>query len=376
MSRNSVNKKKRRAGGDYQFWDTPEGARLSHHRLHGCRSDLPWGCGVASLEPSHLQSLRELCGKIREETVKFVAWGDGFYDKKERGYAMVPELSAWKSVDDLIAAGILLHDADASESKYKAVKISAAKKHKITRDKAFTQMTATTTETEALEAVVQLAAEIVNKCDAADPLQPYEKASVRMQNLVAIQPNFHNGDDYLPLHVDNPRHDGFGVVIVTVALWGSAEVVLVDDGDPEEGGEGDKAAGAQRADAGYDVSDGDRSHIGGGPASGSAGQQDGGSRSWVFELRPGQLYVLSGHARNKCAHGIVVLPAEDKEEEENEVGQPRIDSAAPDISSDKKGAGPGAKPGHSAAKGRVSLNLRFGLHTAEQAHQDIDRHWG
>jgi hypothetical protein len=171
------------------------------------------------------------------------------------------------------------------------------------------------------------------------------------------------------------------VVIVTVALWGSAEVVLVDDGDPEEGDEGDKAAGARRAEAGYDVSDGDRSHIGGGPASDSTGQQDGGSRSWVFELRPGQLYVLSGHARNKCAHGIAVLPAEDKEEE-NEVGQPRIDSAAPGISStgacesNKKSAGPGAKPGHRAAEGRVSLNLRFGLHTAEQAHQDIDRHWG
>jgi hypothetical protein len=26
-------------------------------------------------------------------------------------------------------------------------------------------------------------------------------------------------------------------------------------------------------------------------------------------------------------------------------------------------------------KGRVSLNLRFGLHTEEQAWEDIDQHW-
>jgi hypothetical protein len=251
---------------------------------------------------------------------------------------------------------------------------------------------------------VALAAEIVNQCDAAEPLQPYEKASVSLQNLVAIQPNFHNGDDYLPLHVDNPRHDGFGVVIVTVALWGSADVVLVDDGDAEE--EDEDAAEAEAVGAGLSDSPADSAGPDSEPvATGLKKEQCGaqgscedpgarGSRSWVFELHPGQLYVLSGHARNKCAHGVVMLPTDagsGAEQAAEQVAE-RIDvppgkRAAATTGDNRKGshkaAGAGDGTGLSrrgprsgTGADRVSLNLRFGLHTAEQAHQDIDRHWG
>ena len=40
---------------------------------------------------------------------------------------------------------------------------------------------------------------------------------VSLERLVAAQPNLHNGARHLPPHLDFPLHDGFGVVIVTVA---------------------------------------------------------------------------------------------------------------------------------------------------------------
>lgn len=53
-------------------------------------------------------------------------------------------------------------------------------------------------------------------------------------------------------------HDGFGIVIVTLAMKGSAEIVLVDEGDDDEG-----------------------------------------TLSWSFELQKGEMYVLSDNSRNK-----------------------------------------------------------------------------
>ena len=47
-----------------------------------------------------------------------------------------------------------------------------------------------------------------------------------IESLVAAQPNLHNGRDYLRPHLDEPLHDGFGVVIVTLAIRGRAQIVL------------------------------------------------------------------------------------------------------------------------------------------------------
>lgn len=61
-------------------------------------------------------------------------------------------------------------------------------------------------------------------------------------------------------------HDGFGIVIVTLAMKGSAEIVLVDEGDDDEG-----------------------------------------TLSWSFELQKGEMYVLSDNSRNKCMHGVIAV---------------------------------------------------------------------
>lgn len=95
--------------------------------------------------------------------------------------------------------------------------------------------------------------------------QRYKKFATD-ENLIAVQPNLHNEASYLPLHLDFPRNDGFGVIIVTVAIQGSGTIVLVDEGDDD----------------------------------------DDEPTSWSFSLDPnGECYILCGDARNKCVHGVL-----------------------------------------------------------------------
>ena len=87
---------------------------------------------------------------------------------------------------------------------------------------------------------------------------------VTPENLVAAQPNLHNGKRYLRPHLDEPLHDGFGVVIVTVAIVGSARILLrVRPWDPSARSE------------------------------------------WWFPLHAREAYALSGESRNVCLHGVL-----------------------------------------------------------------------
>ena len=116
--------------------------------------------------------------------------------------------------------------------------------------------------------------------------------------LVAAQPNVHGGLRFLPPHLDEPLHDGFGVVIVTVAVAGGGRILLQS-----------RPFDAARR------------------------------RDYSFQMAEGGAYVLSGDARNTCLHGVLA------------------DAGA-----------------------RESLNLRFGLHSAERgapfsAWDEIEQHW-
>ena len=55
-----------------------------------------------------------------------------------------------------------------------------------------------------------------------------------------------------------------------------------------------------------------------------------------FSVQPRHVYALSGPARNTCLHGVLSLPGDEH---------------------------------------RASLNLRFGLHTKEEAWEQIDSRW-
>ena len=128
-----------------------------------------------------------------------------------------------------------------------------------------------------------------------DKVERKYRGYVTLENLVAMQPNLHKEAEHLPLHYDTPRNDGFGVIIVTICMRGQGDIIIVDDGDRGE-------------------------VI---------------SKKFKFNIKEGELYVLSGHARNKCLHGVLCRGY-----------------------------------GH-----RESLNLRFGLHTKKFAFEEVDQHW-
>ena len=86
--------------------------------------------------------------------------------------------------------------------------------------------------------------------------------------LIAYQTNLHNGAQHLAAHLDWPLHEGFGKVILTVAIRGSATILLIS-GDTV--GEGE-----------YEVQ----------PA-------------WRFHLNEGEAYILSGNARNRALHAVL-----------------------------------------------------------------------
>lgn len=89
-----------------------------------------------------------------------------------------------------------------------------------------------------------------------------------LSELIAAQPNLHGGRAHLPLHCDQPLNDGFGVVIVTLAMHHASTILLVDEGDQ---GSGDPP------------------------------------RAWRFDLAAQRCegYALAGDARNKCLHGVL-----------------------------------------------------------------------
>jgi len=129
-------------------------------------------------------------------------------------------------------------------------------------------------------------------------------ALLSSKELIVYQTNLHNGAKHLAAHLDAPLHEGFGKVIVTVAIRGSATILLIGKGNDDEEEQ---------------------------PA-------------WKFRVEEGEAYVLSGNARNICLHAVL---ADDND-----------DSVSKNSGGD-----------------RESLNLRFGIHTVEEAENEIKRHW-
>ena len=95
---------------------------------------------------------------------------------------------------------------------------------------------------------------------------PAQKDVLSLDELVAMQPNLHNGAAYLKAHLDYPRHEGFGKIISTVAIEQSATIVLL----------------------------------------GAFDRQKGEHSAWRFRLNEGECYALSGSARTMCLHGVIV----------------------------------------------------------------------
>ena len=223
--------------------------------------EFPVGCGKCQLAADHVEALRTLCHMIVDKLgrLNMVSWGEGLdVDKKARGYGMLADSQKWSNVHQLVQAGILLHHEDAENDPDPVVRQEAKQKHKDTKSKAFTSIHLTDDQIAAVNAVITSAQDIVTGWPS-DEIKSYERACITLSELVAIQPNVHNNDPLLPLHLDQPRNDGFGVVIVTVGIQGSGDIVLDDPDDDVEK-----------------------------------------PPSWSFPLQAGEMYVLCGPSRNLC----------------------------------------------------------------------------
>lgn len=113
---------------------------------------------------------------------------------------------------------------------------------------------------------------------------------LQYEHLIAAQPNLHSGRALLPVHLDDPRKDGFGLIILTICMEGAGTILLRDF--------------------------------------------KGVKRGFAMKLGAGEAYMLSGNARDACAHGVLA---------------------------DEEGA-PSDENDHVRGVERESLNLRFGLH--------------
>ena len=198
------------------------------------------------------------------------------------------------------------------------------------------------------------------------PLVPEAyRAILTPEQLVAAQPNLHNGKAYLPSHLDEPcvacgmggaaapararpahpdagpparrLHDGFGIVIVTVAIGGSARILITES--PWDARE---------------------------------------RREHWFPLRPGQAYALSSDARNVCLHGVLADDGCDRRESLNL----RALAAEPDPASCRVARPARLRPSSTGPFdcGRPRLGTGFGLHAAERgvpfsAYDEIECHW-
>ena len=299
---------------------------------------LPLGCGIKEISTTDLAALRSLCDHVVGNFRAMVPWGEGWDDVKVRGYALLPKnISRWWSVKTILSTGIRMESSADEENCFSAGKQRKKRnKHNYTIKNAFTQMNLTKSQESAVRSVVQAAESIVRSQHSH--LQTCELECVTLDNLVAIQPNVHNGDPVLPLHMDEPRNDGFGIVIATLALWGCGDVVLLDDGEPPAANttfesktdmntnttstakpirtSGPSVVAETKLDYKHMAYDGnadddcDGSHVSSkkpleSPFEKIIESHNAAAKCWSFHLRPGQLYVLSGPARNLCAHGVI-----------------------------------------------------------------------
>lgn len=206
--------------------------RLLAARDRSSTDSYPRGCGVRRcLLAEHMESLISLCDLILSQVEESIPWGEGMSDTRRRCYGFVNEHSEWKNVQQLCDAGIVMdsslildstnttsaeHQTTDSKSSEHYNNFNITTKHEQTVHKCCATISLNDEQKRAVDYVISLAREVLR--DDSEHLEQYEMDSLDISQLVCLQPNVHNYAEYLPLHLDQPRHDGFGVVIVTGAF--------------------------------------------------------------------------------------------------------------------------------------------------------------
>jgi len=335
--RNSINCKRLRSnvGGDVAV------------PSHAART-YPWypsGLCRMTLQPTHFQALQSLHRVIVDKLFvdqRLTPWaGVGESDARRRGYAFLPAMYGSFGKNSLTKAGIKFHAAEKRSGE--ARRDEAANWHSCVRLAASDISPA---QVAALEAVVA----VVRAAVAAE-----YRPCISLSNLQALQPNLHSGLDHLPAHMDSPLHDGFGVVIVTVCVHQSANILMVN---------------AAPTNTSTGSSDPPSSSSSSSLSSKEKKNKKDRKECWWFQANEGDLYVLSGAARNSFDHGVI-CPLEKRRKSRSLLLPGEEEGEEDDQQQGKEGQRKRRRTGGKAKNrpltdpvGRESLNLRFGLHSS------------
>ena len=203
----------------------------------------PGGLGCWALAPPDAEALRAVHESVKAAIAAPIPWAGGSdeHDVRWRGYGLLP--GARRRLGRCL--------------RFHSFETETAEKRRDEEARNWASCVDYAPDAAARRALENVASA------AAAAVGPAYAADVAAATLLAVQPNVHAGSRHLPPHLDWPRNDGFGVVIVTAAVKGGATVVLRDGGS---------ATAAPR--------------------------------EWRFEVPEGHAYALSGDARNLCTHGL------------------------------------------------------------------------
>lgn len=232
------------------------------------QEDVPnWLSGLGTsrtIIATHYQAMKDLHEKIKEQATSWTSWSGSKDDPRKRAFGFLPNTLGYQ---DNIRESLDI------STPWKEKEDDGEERPRNNRAMVILKDIPAGVS----EAIEHICQNFSGVFDDDSPLKGYLKYS----NLIAAQPNLHCGRKLLPAHVDHPLKDGFGVIIITVGIVGDGKILLHDSTA---------------------------------------------THRMTMDVSQGQVYMLSGKARDACAHGV--LASEDR---------------------------------------RESLNLRFGLHNLQSA---------
>jgi hypothetical protein len=257
----------------------PTSKDASRPYKHTTSSIPSWARGLGSsrkIDEQHFQALQALHNAIKNQSPQWTSWSGSPSDPRQRAFGFLPGTLGYDArVRQQLDISMPWREVPQPDE---GVEVGAGEEEERSRNERAIVLLETLPDgvQEAIDHVCKLFRECLvdeyNKNEENDdnsnskrekhPQNHYPLSDfLHYKNLIAAQPNLHNGRALLPVHLDHPCKDGFGVVIVTVAMTTGAATILLQD-----------------------VS---------------------GTHGLAMPLQQGQAYMLSGMARDACVHGVL-----------------------------------------------------------------------
>ncbi|KAG7358783.1 hypothetical protein IV203_015372 [Nitzschia inconspicua] len=259
--------------------DDTKNVRPLQSYQHITSSVPPWAHGLGSsckIDPQHFVALQTLHSAIKSQSPQWTSWSGNPSDPRQRAFGFLPGTLGY---DERVRQqlDISMPWRDVSKDDNDDPK-EGEEEERSRNERAIVVLEK---QPDGVEAAIEHVCDLFRECfvqsekekesdtnhndhDKSVPQKPNHflllKDFLQYRNLIAAQPNLHNGRALLPVHLDHPCKDGFGVVIITVAMTGKARILL------------------------HDVT---------------------GTKGLAMPLQQGEAYMLSAMARDACVHGVL-----------------------------------------------------------------------